>query len=282
LIIYLKLSTEYIVAMSDIENDLFNNSDDNDSDVESDAESELGYDEINNKKTDIKKKPPKPPTDDIEADDDDEEDVDDDVDADAEDEDYVSGDDNAAENEDDIEVDADNEDDADNETDEYIPKKRDASVVATSTGVSEFDNQDGNTDDDEDENDEDYLQKFDADIKKNYIVDYHPECMVHNYEEISALAKVVRDKDNIIVDPLHRTIPYLTKYERARVLGQRAKQINMGAKPFVKVPENIIDGHLVAEIELAQKRIPFILRRPLPGNSGSEYWNLKDLEIITF
>jgi hypothetical protein len=35
-------------------------------------------------------------------------------------------------------------------------------------------------------------------------------------------------------------------------------------------------------MELAQKRIPFILRRPLPGNSGSEYWNLKDLEIITF
>jgi len=146
--------------------------------------------------------------------------------------------------------------------------------------VGEIDDEDAMEDDDDD--DEDYLQKFDRDIKKNYIVDYHPECMIHNYEEISALTKVVRDKDNIIVDPLHRTIPYLTKYERARVLGQRAKQINLGARPFVKVPENIIDGNLVAEMELAQKRIPFILRRPLPGNSGSEYWNLKDLEIITF
>lgn len=263
--------------MSDIENDLFDNSDDNDSDVESDAGSELGYDEVTNKKMDIKKKPPKPPTDEPEADDDDddvEDDVDADVDADADDEEYVSGNDNAADDEDDEE--------AENETDEYIPKKRDVSMGAA-VAVPEFDNQDGNTDDeDDDENDEDYLQKFDADIKKNYIVDYHPECMIHNYEEISALTKVIRDKDNIIVDPLHRTIPYLTKYERARVLGQRAKQINMGAKPFVKVPENIIDGHLVAEMELAQKRIPFILRRPLPGNSGSEYWNLKDLEIITF
>jgi DNA-directed RNA polymerase subunit K/omega len=141
---------------------------------------------------------------------------------------------------------------------------------------------DDDGDDDENDDDEDYLQKFDTDIKKNYIVDYHPECMIHNYEEISALTKVIRDKDNVIVDPLHRTIPYLTKYERARVLGQRAKQINLGARPFVKVPENIIDGNLVAEMELAQKRIPFIIRRPLPGNSGSEYWNLKDLEIITF
>ena len=149
-------------------------------------------------------------------------------------------------------------------------------------GADNMSDDDDVGDEDDDEDDEDYLQKFDRDIKKNYIVDYHPECMIHNYEEISALTKVIRDKDNIIVDPLHRTIPYLTKYERARVLGQRAKQINLGARPFVKVPENIIDGNLVAEMELAQKRIPFILRRPLPGNSGSEYWNLKDLEIITF
>lgn len=130
--------------------------------------------------------------------------------------------------------------------------------------------------------DENYLQKFDTEIKKNYIVDFHPECMIHNYEEISALTVVLRDKDNIIIDPLHRTIPFLTKYERARVLGQRAKQLNAGSRPFVKVPENVIDGYLVAELELMQKRIPFIIRRPLPGRSGCEYWNLKDLEIIGF
>jgi len=144
---------------------------------------------------------------------------------------------------------------------------------------------DYNDEDDEDEDDEDdenYLQKFDSEIKKNYITDYHPECFIQNNEEITALAKVIRDKDNIIIDPLHRTIPYLTKYERARVLGQRAKQINSGARPFVKVPDTIIDGYLIAELELVQKRIPFIIRRPLPGNSGSEYWNLKDLEIISF
>jgi DNA-directed RNA polymerase I, II, and III subunit RPABC2 len=91
---------------------------------------------------------------------------------------------------------------------------------------------------------------------------------------------VIRDKNNIIVDPLHRTIPFMTKYERARVLGQRAKQINTGSKPFVKVPENVIDGALIAELELQQKRIPFIIRRPLPGGGGCEYWNLKDLELI--
>jgi len=137
------------------------------------------------------------------------------------------------------------------------------------------------SDDDEDEMDESYLQKFNASVNKNYIQDYHPECVINNYDEISALTKIVRDQDNNIIDDLHRTLPYLTKYERARVLGQRAKQINSGAKVFVKVPENVIDGYLIAEIELAQKRIPFIIRRPTPGG-GCEYWNLRDLELIQY
>ena len=142
-----------------------------------------------------------------------------------------------------------------------------------------------NDDDEDDEDDEDtntpYLQKFNSEINKNYIVDFHPECTVNNYDEISALSRVIRDKNNNIVDDLHKSIPFLTKYERTRIIGQRAKQINSGAKAFVKVPENVIDGYLIAELELAQKRIPFIIRRPLPGG-GCEYWNLKDLEIVSF
>uniref|UniRef100_A0A6C0B9V4 DNA-directed RNA polymerase n=1 Tax=viral metagenome TaxID=1070528 RepID=A0A6C0B9V4_9ZZZZ len=136
-------------------------------------------------------------------------------------------------------------------------------------------------DEDDEENNEGYLQKFNADINKQYLLDFHPEAMIHNYQEISALTTVIRDANNNIIDKLHRTLPYLTKYERARVLGQRAKQINSGAKAFVKVPENIIDGYLVAELELAQARIPFIIRRPIPGGA-CEYWKLKDLEIIGF
>jgi DNA-directed RNA polymerase I, II, and III subunit RPABC2 len=137
------------------------------------------------------------------------------------------------------------------------------------------------TDDDEEDDDDNYLQKFDNEITKSYIQEYHPECFVHNYEEIAILAKVVKDSNNIIIDPLHKTIPFLTKYEKARILGQRAKQIESGGKPFVRVPENIVDGYVIAELELQQKRIPFIIRRPLP-NGACEYWNLKDLENILF
>ena len=144
-------------------------------------------------------------------------------------------------------------------------------------------------DDDEDENDSDvyddddtnelYLQKFDSELRENYIVENHSESKAHNYEEVKALSRVVRDGRGIIVDPLHKTNPILTKYEMTRIIGQRAKQLDSGAKAFVKVPLNVIDGYYIAMIELEQKKMPFIIKRPLP-NGGVEYWNVSDLEIL--
>ena len=99
------------------------------------------------------------------------------------------------------------------------------------------------------------------------------------YDELYALSRIVRDKNGIIVDPLHKTTPILTKYEKTRILGQRAKQINSGNEPFISVDRNVLDGYLIAQEELAQKMIPFIIRRPLP-NGGSEYWKLSDLEDL--
>ena len=136
--------------------------------------------------------------------------------------------------------------------------------------------------DDEDEDyDDSYLQKFDSEVTKNYINDFHPECFIQNYDEIAKLTSVVRDSNNIIIDPLHKTIPFLTKYEKARVIGQRAKQIETGARPFISVPENVIDSYVIADLELQQKRIPFIIRRPIPGGAF-EYWNIRDLEMVGF
>ena len=139
---------------------------------------------------------------------------------------------------------------------------------------------DGDVDDDDDEEeDENYLQKFGENIEKNIIRDYHPELKVHNFEQITAMCKVVRDDQGNIIDPLHKTVPFVTKYEKARILGERAKQINSGAEPFIEVDESLIEGYLIALKEYDDKKIPFILQRPLP-NGESEYWRLKDLEMI--
>ena len=144
----------------------------------------------------------------------------------------------------------------------------------------EYEGEEGSDEYDSDDDDMDKkLKKFDSEVRDDYLAKFHPECMMQNYDEIYNLARVVRDDRGVIVDELHKTLPLLTKYERTRVLGQRAKQINDGAMPFVKVPEGVIDGYLIALKELEEKKIPFIIRRPLP-NRGSEYWHLEDLQII--
>ena len=141
---------------------------------------------------------------------------------------------------------------------------------------------DGNSDeeniDDDDDNDS-RLKKFDKELREDYLVNFHPESLIQNYDEIYNLARVVRDANGVVVDNLHKTLPMMSKYEKTRILGQRAKQINDGATPFVKVPEGVIDGYLIAIKELEEKKIPFIIRRTLP-NRGSEYWMVEDLEIL--
>ena len=140
-------------------------------------------------------------------------------------------------------------------------------------------NEYGSDDSDEDSEDEQYLQKFEKELRKKIVQDYHPELIIHSNEDIQAYTKIIKNEQGIIVDPLHTTLPFITKYEKARILGERAKQINAGAKPLVKIDKDIIDGYLIALKEFEEKHIPFIIKRPLP-NGGCEYWKCKDLEII--
>jgi DNA-directed RNA polymerase I, II, and III subunit RPABC2 len=138
------------------------------------------------------------------------------------------------------------------------------------------DSADNNDDSDDDTN---YLRKFETEMHENYIASCHQEMLHLNNSEVNALARVVRNTDGMIIDVMHKTMPMLTKYEKTRILGQRAKQLNQGAQPMVPVDKKIIDGYLIAQLELQQKALPFIIRRPLPGGK-SEYWRVSDLEII--
>ena len=107
----------------------------------------------------------------------------------------------------------------------------------------------------------------------------HPESKFHNYDEIAAAAVVTRNENNIIVDMLHTTIPMMTKYEKTKVIGQRTKQLDVGNPPFVRVDRPTLDNSIIAEQELQEKKLPFIIQRPLP-NGGFEYWHVKDLEVF--
>lgn len=141
------------------------------------------------------------------------------------------------------------------------------------------DSDDSYEDDDDIDDGNNYLRKFETDMHDNYIASHHHEMLHLNNAEVNALARVVRNTDGVIIDVMHKTMPFLTKYEKTRILGQRAKQLNQGAQPMIPVDKKIIDGYLIAQLELQQKALPFIIRRPLPGGK-SEYWRVADLELI--
>ena len=157
--------------------------------------------------------------------------------------------------------------------------EEDMTFLGVPHGIQFDDDDDDDDSSVEDKDSSEYFQKLKKSVHESYIDTYHPESMSHNYDEIQTLARVVRNSAGVIVDDLHRTIPIMTKYEKTRILGQRAKQLNEGSPAFIKIDSTVIDGYLIAMKELEQKKTPFIIRRPLP-NGGSEYWRVQDLEIL--
>merc|ERR1712188_4953 len=73
------------------------------------------------------------------------------------------------------------------------------------------------------------------------------------------------------------TTRFMTKYERARVLGTRALQISMNAPVLVET-KNLSDPLQIAMKELREKKIPFVIRRYLPDGSYED-WGIDELTI---
>lgn len=71
------------------------------------------------------------------------------------------------------------------------------------------------------------------------------------------------------------TTRYMTKYERARVLGTRALQISMNAPVMVDIAGET-DPLKIAMRELRERKIPMIIRRYLPDGSYED-WALDEL-----
>jgi DNA-directed RNA polymerase I, II, and III subunit RPABC2 len=67
-----------------------------------------------------------------------------------------------------------------------------------------------------------------------------------------------------------KTTAFMTKYERARVLGTRALQLSHGAAPLVPI-DGETDPLMIARRELTEKKIPFIIRRYLPDSSYEDF-----------
>jgi DNA-directed RNA polymerase I, II, and III subunit RPABC2 len=129
---------------------------------------------------------------------------------------------------------------------------------------------------------DDIVEETTSDIKPELkkLYQQHPECTLDYIESvIPKVNQKVLPPGGEKVDVNHRTYPFLTLYERTKIIGLRANQLSQGAKPFVSVPEYITDVRDIARLELEQKRLPFIIKRPLP-NGSFEYWRLSDLILL--
>ena len=83
---------------------------------------------------------------------------------------------------------------------------------------------------------------------------------------------------SLSVPPSERTTtPYLTKYERARILGTRALQISLGAPVLVELGGEI-DPLEIAMKELKARKVPIIVRRYMPDKSYED-WSIDELII---
>ena len=73
------------------------------------------------------------------------------------------------------------------------------------------------------------------------------------------------------------TKPFLNKYEKTKIISERAQQLANGSISFLKNPKDYSNVNEIAIQELKQKKIPFIIRRPVPN--GYEYWKLEDFHL---
>jgi DNA-directed RNA polymerase I, II, and III subunit RPABC2 len=118
--------------------------------------------------------------------------------------------------------------------------------------------------------------------KTQGLLEQHPEIWP-DYEETVLEKLMIRapyppDRTDTN-DNQHTTYPFLTLYEKTKVLSLRASQLARGSPPFIDVPEYLTDVYEIAKAELDAKRLPYILKRPLPDGQF-EYWRLADLMII--
>jgi DNA-directed RNA polymerases I, II, and III subunit RPABC2 len=99
----------------------------------------------------------------------------------------------------------------------------------------------------------------------------------------AATSSIIESARDVLAkyDPTkNKSNPVMSKYERSAVLGMRIEQLARGAQPFVDLPpEADKTPGAVAERELLERRLPFILKRTLP-NGSHEYWRIEDLIVF--
>ena len=76
----------------------------------------------------------------------------------------------------------------------------------------------------------------------------------------------------------NKSKPVMSKYERTKIIGTRAQQIASGSQPLIEVPKYVTSTLEIAELELNNRKTPFIVKRKVGSNI--EYWKIEDLTYL--
>jgi len=111
--------------------------------------------------------------------------------------------------------------------------------------------------------------------------DFDDDILISELDDIEIVSQVPNEDINLLMKDYqkkkkrYKTVNQLTKYEKTKVLSERASQIDDGSSIFIEDYSNYDNAYEIACEELKQKKIPFIIKRPY-GNTF-EYWKLNDL-----
>lgn len=103
--------------------------------------------------------------------------------------------------------------------------------------------------------------------------DVHVNAADLNIEELNSFKENYEELKKTYI-----TRPVLTKYEMTKIVSERSQQLVNGGVSFLKNPEAYNSPYEISLEELRQKKIPFIVKRPI--SNRFEYWKLEDLRII--
>jgi DNA-directed RNA polymerase subunit K/omega len=128
--------------------------------------------------------------------------------------------------------------------------------------------------DDEDDEDNEIGEIEETETFTECVLDKVIEDELEDFDENSEVQEI-QSEDKLLKGKDRLSANRLTKYEMVRILGERTKQLTMGAKPLIKNYEGL-EYDKIAEEELKLNMIPYKIKRPLP-NGKYEIWQLDEL-----
>ncbi len=134
-----------------------------------------------------------------------------------------------------------------------------------------------------------HYQNLDKRYRETHKIVHRQQVLVHssetyaNEEQLAAILEETKPLGRIR-DSNHRSVPFLTKYERSALIGERAEQLEHrrieGRRGLLRVFLDEVDPSWtpieIATREIDERKLPILIRRRMP-NGREELWKLQDL-----